>query len=196
MYVPAAAPAVNVPVPSIAPPPATTDQVGVNWTMFPAASLPTAMNNWVVPLPMSTGVGVTTMVASGPGVTTTVAVADRLPLVALIVLLYVPANPAAVNRPELLIVPPPATTDQVGVIPTLAPEKSVPSAVNCCVPLTASTCGFGVTVIDANVPGLLTPCTSHAAANSPATASTEMTRARRAFADRPFMMRCIELLLT
>ena len=58
----------------------------MNGTRLPDASFPTAMNSCVVPLPINTGFGVTTIVASGPADTTTVAVADMLPLVAVTVL--------------------------------------------------------------------------------------------------------------
>ena len=53
----------------------------------------------------------------------------------------------AVNSPAAVIVPPPATTDQAGVIGTTLPLASRPTAVNCCVPLTTRVTGFGVTVM-------------------------------------------------
>ena len=130
-------------------------------------------------MPIETGFGVTTMVASGPTVTMTVAVPEILSLLALTVLANVPGVVPAVNRPDALIVPPPATTDQVGVSATVAPEKSLPTAENCCVPFAARVCGFGETTIDDRVPGELIPCTSHPAVNNPANAAATKTRATR-----------------
>jgi hypothetical protein len=134
-------------------------------------------------------------------VTITVAVPDILPLVAMTVLAYVPGVGPAVNRPDALIVPPPETTDQVGVSDTLAPAKSVPTAENCCVPFTVRVAGFGETTIADSEPGSLIPCTSHAAADSPASAIAAKTRAARARGASACMMRIlmtllIELLLT
>jgi hypothetical protein len=82
----------------------------------------------------------------------TVAVPNIEPLVARTVLLNVPVAPPAVNNPVLaLMVPPPAVTDQTGVIATTLPCASLPTAVNCCVVLMGSV-GFGVTVIVASGP--------------------------------------------
>ena len=58
---------------------------------------------------------------------------------------------------------------------TVAPEKSVPTAVNCCVPLMAINAGFGEMLIAESVPGSLTPCTSHDAVNNPAIVTAAMT---------------------
>jgi hypothetical protein len=75
----------NVPVvfPAVKRPEAATmvpgglvvDQTGVIVTGLPLASLPTAVNCCVAPT-RSVGFGVTVIVASGPAVTTTVAVAE------------------------------------------------------------------------------------------------------------------------
>ena len=97
------------------------------------------------------------MLASGPAVTTSVAVAEIPPLVAVTVFANVPVTPPAVSIPDVLIDPPPATTDQVGVTVTVAPAASVPTATNCCVPFTASVLGFGEIEMAASVPGALMP---------------------------------------
>src|SRR5688572_4175642 len=81
--VPAVVPAVNAPLPAIiAPPPATTDHVGVIATTLPIASLPTAVNVCAPPNARVAGFGLTTIVANAPAVTFTVAVAVMPPLVA------------------------------------------------------------------------------------------------------------------
>ena len=69
------------------------------------------------------------------------------------VLVNVPGTVPAVNRPAPSMVPPPATTDQVGAIGTTLPPASLPTAVNCCVPSMASVAGLGVTVMVASGPG-------------------------------------------
>src|SRR5579859_2063983 len=149
--VPGVLPAVNNPdAPLIAPPPATTDHVGagVMGTTAPVASLPTAVY-WMVALVIAPpGFGVTVMVASTPGaVTITVANPEMDPLVALTVLVNVPAVRPAVNKPEeLLMAPPPATIDHVGVMATTLPLASLPTATNDWVAPICSV-GFGVTVI-------------------------------------------------
>lgn len=97
--VPSTVPAVKRPVAFTAPPPATTDQVGANTTAFPSASLPTAVNCWVALIPMVAGLGVTTMDASAPAVTTTVAVAEMSPLATLTVFGKDPAALPAVKTP-------------------------------------------------------------------------------------------------
>src|SRR5512146_1176772 len=56
----------------------------------------------------------------------------------------------AVNTPVLVIVPPPATTDQVGVIATLPPALSLASAVKVIVPPTGTGLTAGLTVMDAS----------------------------------------------
>jgi hypothetical protein len=97
----------------------------------------------------------------------------------------VPAEVPAVNMPDGLIVPPPATTDQVALDATERPSKSVPVATNCCVPFTETVCAVGDTLSDASDPGSLTPCTSHAAAKRAVHATarrTGVTRALRATA--------------
>ena len=85
MKVPGTAPAVNSPPLVIAPPPATTDQVGARATMFPLASFPTAVNCCVPLIGRLAGFGVTVMLANGPVVTVTVAEPDSAPLVAVTV---------------------------------------------------------------------------------------------------------------
>src|ERR1044071_2817482 len=92
--VPANGPAVKRPVLAlIDPPPATTDQTGAIGTMLPEASRPTAANCCVALGSMVAGFGVTVIVArTGEGtVTVTVAVPETVPLVALTVLVKVPA---------------------------------------------------------------------------------------------------------
>ena len=84
--VPATAPAVNVPVALILPPPLITDHVGVNAMTLPLPSRPTATNDCVVLIWMSAGFGVTVIVASVPLVTVTVANPLMAPLVAFTVL--------------------------------------------------------------------------------------------------------------
>jgi len=62
---------------------------------------------------------VTVIVANAPAVTMAVALPERDPLVATTVFVYVPGVVPAVKTPVLaLIVPPPAATDQTGVIAT------------------------------------------------------------------------------
>jgi hypothetical protein len=101
------------------------------------------------------GFGVTVIVASAPAFTMTVAVPKIEPLVALTVLVNVPAAPPAVNAPVLaLIDPPPAVTDQTGVIATTLLLASLPTAVNVCKPPGVSVAGFGVTVIVASGPAV------------------------------------------
>src|SRR5450756_1035753 len=90
-------------------------------------------------------------------VTTTVAVPETVPLVALTVLGNVPVAPPAVKRPVLAtMLPPPFTTDQTrgGGIGTTLPPASLPTAANCCVVLMASVSGFGVTVIVKSGPAI------------------------------------------
>ena len=146
-------PAVNTPVELTVPPPFTTVQVGVNCTTLPDASLPTATNCCGAPTASVAGLGVTVMVATGPTVTITVAVAEMDPLVALMVLAYVPGAPAALNTPLASMDPPPLTTDHVIVVGDSTPPKSLPTAVNCCVAPTASVCGLGVMTSVAGAPG-------------------------------------------
>jgi hypothetical protein len=133
LNVPIDPPAVNNPVfASIVPPPFTTDHTGVIATTLPPASLPTAVNCCCVLIPSVTGFGVTVIVASGPATTVTVADAAIPRQVATTVLL-VPATEPAVKTPVLGLMEPPPVTDQTiapGFGVTLAPVKSVPTAVN------------------------------------------------------------------
>ena len=156
--VPVTAPAVNTPVlASMLPPPFTTDQTGVMATTLPLASLPTAVNCWVAFGSTETGFGVTVMVArdAADDVTVTVAKPETAPLVALTVLVNVPATVPAVNRPVVaLMLPPPISTAQTGVIATTLPLASLPTAVNCCVALGSRETGFGVTTMVASGPAV------------------------------------------
>src|SRR3954470_6966557 len=145
-------PAVNSPAPSIVPPP-LTDHVGVNGTVLPAASFATAENCSVPAVAMVWLSGLTTIVAivgTGAPVTVTVAVPLMLPLVALTV--DVPGAAPAVKSPELVMVPLPLVTDHVGVMATMFPWASFPTATNCCVPATATLTRSGATSIVANAP--------------------------------------------
>src|SRR5476649_553877 len=128
---PATPPAVNRPVLVIRPPPFATDQTGAMATGFPPASVPVATNCCDVLAAMVTGFGVTVMFANGPLVTVTVAKPTIAPLVALIVLRYVPTTAPAVKRPVLLMPPPPFATDQTGDMTTTFPFASFPVATNC-----------------------------------------------------------------
>ena len=80
--VPDSEPAVNSPAGVIVPPRATTAQVGVMTTGLPAMSAPVAVNCCVAAIVIVAGVGVTLMTGITPAVTTTVAVAESVPLVA------------------------------------------------------------------------------------------------------------------
>src|SRR5579862_1631704 len=154
--VPPALPAVKRPVLMLmVPPPFTTVHAGAIGTMLPLASRPTAANVWVALASTVTGFGVTVMVASAGAVavSVTVAVPETLPLVALTVLANVPAVVPAVKRPLVeLMVPPPFTAVQTGEIGTTLPFASLPTAVNCCVPLVCMATGFGDTVMEARPP--------------------------------------------
>ena len=132
--VPAALPAVKRPLALIVPPLATTDQTGVNATMLLPASRPTAVNCRVPLLARTTVFGETVTDATAPAPIDTEEVPEMVPLVARTVLVKVEATLPAVKRPVLLIVPPAATTDHVGVIATTLLNASYPTAVNCCVP--------------------------------------------------------------
>ena len=112
--VPATAPAVKRPVAALMlPPPFTTDQTGEIGKMLPSPSRPTAVNCCVPLVWTEAGFGVTVMVASdrgkrGHGSRFAVAKPETVPLVALTVLVNVPATAPAVKRPVLAsMVPPP-----------------------------------------------------------------------------------------
>jgi hypothetical protein len=95
------------------------------------------------------------------------------------VFVNVPAVVPAVNKPVVEIVPPPATTDQVGVVPvTVLPLPSFVSTVNCCVPPAARVAEVGLMVSDDM--GLKSVLLEHAAMNSTASAPATTTRAMRA----------------
>ena len=156
LNVPSVAPAVKSPVPAlIVPPPACTDQTGVIVTMLLPASRATATNCCVPSTAVVSGFGVTVMVATAPAMTVTVALPKMVPLVARTVFGKTPVVLPAVKRPVVaLMVPPAATTDQVGVTGTMLLAASRPVATNCCVaPMTRV--GFGVTTIDASAPAVM-----------------------------------------
>jgi hypothetical protein len=67
------------------------------------------------------------------------------------VLTNVPTTDPAVNRPELLMLPPPPVTDHVGEIATALPFASFPTPVNSRVPFTATVAESGLTVMVANL---------------------------------------------
>jgi hypothetical protein len=155
----------------------TVDQTGVIVTTLPLASLPTAVNCCVAPT-RSVGFGVTVIVASGPAVTMTVAVAETPLQVTTTVLVYVPGTVPAVNSPVWVIVPPPAATDHTGVfVERTLPSLSVITAVNCCVPFIGMVVVVGAITTVATVRGpLLSP---QDAVNSAAIANAAMLRAIR-----------------
>src|SRR5512146_761809 len=155
VYTPGSVPAVNRPAGVIVPPPATMDQVGRNTKLLPAESLPWARYCRVVVTNRESGpAGVIVMVDStgGGAITFTEALPEILPSVALTVLRKVPGVGPAVKSPALLIVPPLAATDQVGVIAKGSPRASLPSAVNCWL-ARAATLVSGETRMDASLAG-------------------------------------------
>ena len=110
---PAAAPAVNSPDPLTVPPP-LTDQVnfGCGLSGWPNWSTPVAVNCAVLPVWTEALAGATVIVVrTGGAITTTLAMALTVPLVAVTVK-GPPAVVPAVNDPDALIIPPPLT-DQV-----------------------------------------------------------------------------------
>jgi hypothetical protein len=124
------------------------------------------------------GFGVTVIVATGPAVTMTVA-KEVTPLhVTETVFVNVPGAVPAVNSPVCVIVPPPATTDHVGVTLRTLPFDALATAVNCCVPLMGSVVVVGVSVSEVVVRTSVDPL--HAATRSPAIATAVITRAMRA----------------
>ena len=133
----------------------------------------------MAPVVIDTGFGVMVMVASAPVVTETEANPETPPLDAWTVLAKVPADAPAVKTPDALIVPPPATTDHVGVpeIVTALPRASCPVTMNCCVVPAATAFGFGVTTMIANGPGSESESAgSVQAAKTSAIAGTTSTR--------------------
>src|SRR5687767_3912590 len=129
--VPEVVPAVNRPLELMVPPPLTTLQVTVTGTVLPAESLPVAVNCWVPLMGRVAEVGDTSMLARLPDCTVTVAKPETVPLVARTVLANVPRVGPAVNRPLVLMAPPPLTTLQETVTGTVFPAESLPVAVNC-----------------------------------------------------------------
>src|SRR5450759_137949 len=100
----------------MAPPPAMTDHVGLNVTMLPDTSFPTAVNCCLGVTASVTGVGTTVIVASAPGITVIDAWPEMVPTDATTVLANSPGTVPAVNTPDDAIVPPLAATDHVGVM--------------------------------------------------------------------------------
>jgi hypothetical protein len=66
----------------------------------------------------------------------------------------VPGDEPAVNSPELVMVPPPLAIDQTGVIVTVLPAASFPTAENCSVPAVAMVWLSGLTTIVASGPAV------------------------------------------
>jgi hypothetical protein len=124
------------------------------------------------------GFGVTVIVATGPAVTMTVAKAVMPLHVTETVLVNVPGVVPAVKSPVWSIVPPPATTDHVGVTLRTLPFDAFATAVNCCVPFMGSVVVVGVTVSEVVVRTSVDPL--HAAKRSPAVDTAVITRAMRA----------------
>ena len=177
--VPAVKGAVSPVVPAgMVPPPAVTDQLGLIVTTLPLASLPTAVNVCRAPTASVTGFGVTVIVARAPGEMMTVAVTVIPPQVTDTVLVNVPATVPAVNNPVCEIVPPPATTDQVGVTARTLPFDALATAVNCCVPPMARVADVGVTVSDVTVRRSVELL--QAAVKNPTNATATITLAMRA----------------
>src|SRR5690242_19727246 len=121
-----------------------------------ALMMPPVMHVTAVPAMMPLGAALFSGTSGGTDVTTTVARPLMAPLVAETVFVKVPATPPAVNMPVRLMAPPPAATDHVGEMAMTLLPASLPTAVNCCVPLAASVSGFGVTVMLASAPALTT----------------------------------------
>jgi len=156
----------------------TVDQTsGLSVTTLPAPSLPTAVNCCVAPT-SSVGFGVTVIVASGPTVTMTVAVADIPLQVTTTVFVYVPGTVPAVKSPVWVIVPPPDATDHVGVfLERTFPSLSVIVAVNCWVPLIGMVVVVGAMTTVATVRGPL--LSLQYVVNSAAIATAAILRANR-----------------
>src|SRR5579862_818273 len=114
-------PAVNKPALLTTPPPLMTAQMGDITNTLPLASLPTATNCWVEFTGIETGFGVTVMLANGPLVTMTVAKPESPPKLARMVFVNVPDTVPAVKSPDPMMVPPFATTAQVGAMATRFP---------------------------------------------------------------------------
>jgi hypothetical protein len=93
-------------------------------------------------------------------------------------IVVVPGVVPAVNSPVAVIVPPPLTTAQVGVTLRTLPLESLTTAVNCCVPPTASVAVVGETV---TVAATRVPVESlQAAVKNPTNATARRRRAARA----------------
>jgi hypothetical protein len=96
-------------------------------------------------------VGVTMMLASGPGLTITAVLPEMLPEAATTVPL---PDDVAVNSPPVVMLPIPPVTDQMGVKETALLLASLPAALNCCVEPAANVVEVGVTAMLASAPGL------------------------------------------
>jgi hypothetical protein len=130
---PGVAPAVKSPELVIVPTPLDVLHTGVKGTSLPRASTPTAVSCCVPFGDNMIALGVMRILSRGSGrggPTLILALPVRFPLLASIVFVNSPRVNPAVNRPELLIVPPPATTDQVGDRVTELPLASRPAAKN------------------------------------------------------------------
>src|SRR6478736_7741453 len=94
------------------------------------------------------------------------------------------------------MVPPPATTDQTGVMSTGTSFASAPTATNCWVDATAMVT-FGVTVIENSAPGSLSPCTSQPTEKTTAQERASTIRVKRAGSVRALEERSlVELVIT
>jgi len=125
---PVLVPAVNTPFGVIRPAVASALHVTGSLIGFPNESLACAENCTVPPTATVGCEGVMATTVTGPGVTVTEAVAAIPSAAACTVLAKVPGASPAVNSPEALIVPPPWSTDQVGVTATAFPCPSKPLA--------------------------------------------------------------------
>jgi hypothetical protein len=95
------------------------------------------------------------------------------------VFVNVPAVVPAVNNPVAEMVPPPATTLHVGVVPVMVvPFPSLVSTVNCCVPPGARVADVGAMASDDI--GLKSVLLEHPAMNSAANTLATTTRTMRA----------------
>src|SRR3990172_1998643 len=151
--------------------PALVDQFGLMGTGLPYWSRPLAVNGCVPPALTVAGSGVTRMEVGGPATTSTTAVPEVLPTVA------VTSRPLAtwgwaVSRPPPLIVP--ALVDQFGLMGTGLPYWSQPMAVNGCVPPALTVAGSGVTRME--VGGPATTSTTALPEMLPAVAGTSRPR--------------------
>src|SRR5262245_26120751 len=99
------------------------------------------------------------------------------------VLVNVPTAPPAVNRPPLVMLPPPAATLHDGVTGTTLPALSRPVTVICWLWLMARLTGLGDSVIDATPPTVTVTV---------AYAVTEPLVARTVFVNVPRLMPAVK----